>query len=142
MAQIDVEVLVDTESLASDVNSGSFNSSDVKKYIIMQDNQSDDMYIDEKKDNLFIHAGRGDSLVWNVKAKSGESITFEKFDIEIKSIFKEKGGVPVLDPSGTKFTGTISENAKRNSIVKYTLVMNTKKTKLIHDPYIEIRPRP
>ncbi len=83
MAKIDVEVLVDNEQLSKDISSGIFKNSVIKKYIKMQDNQSDDVYIDDEEDDLFIHAGRGDEMTWTVKSKSGEGITFEKFEIKI-----------------------------------------------------------
>jgi hypothetical protein len=118
MAQININLLLDAENLIK---------SNVKdfiddNYVIMTDDQIDDVYVDCNASQLIARVNIGDELIWTIKSRSGIAVYFNEIIINCKKRwFEEEGGKPVIDPSRTKITGTISKDIKSGDVCSYTL---------------------
>ncbi len=105
MATINIHVVVDTKNLIKKGVSSIISDTD----IVITDDQLDDVYLDGKENNLITKVYPGDKLIWTLKSRTGEVLRFSGFEIGKKTWFKEKGGVPEIDITGRRMTGTIAE---------------------------------
>jgi hypothetical protein len=139
MAQINIEILVDGKELIQSNTTGHID----KKYVIVTDDQTDDVYVDEDISHLITRVQQGDVLIWTIKTRSGISVYFEEIIInDKKKWFVEEGGKPVIDPSKTKITGTISKDIKSGDVCSYILSFSLEQnlnSLWNFDPLIEAR---
>jgi hypothetical protein len=139
MSQINIEILVDGKELIQSNTTGHID----KKYVIVTDDQTDDVYVDEDISHLITRVQQGDVLIWTIKTRSGISVYFEEIIINSPEVwFSEEGGKPVIDPSKTKITGTISKNIKSGDVCSYMLSFNLEQnlnSLWNFDPLIEAR---
>lgn len=118
MAQINIEVLIDAEELIQSNTTGHID----EEFVIMTDDQIDDVYMDGKLSHLVTRVEQGDVLTWTIKTRSGVLVYFEDITINSKKKwFTEEGGKPVIDPSKTKITGTISKKIRPGDVCSYSL---------------------
>ena len=142
MAQINIEILVDADELIQSNTTGQIG----KEYVIMTDDQIDDVYLDGDVSHLVTRVEQGDVITWTIKTRTGVLVYFEDIVINSKKKwFSEEGGKPVIDPSKTKITGTISKKIKPGDICSYNLIfsMGAELNGMWNfDPFIEARIRP
>jgi hypothetical protein len=142
MATINIHVVVNAKPLIQKGVSCMISDKD----IVLTDDQFDDVYLDDKENNLITKVKPGDKLIWTLKSRTGEVLRFTGFEIDKKTWFKEKGGVPEIDITGRRMVGTVAEKGFVSyETSTYTLGISPESNKNVvwqFDPVIEGRKYP